>query len=118
MRKSLLIVPVLLVIVFAAPAHAQYGPESGARDLTMVDNPLGDCSQAATADECMSLGWADPMAAKTDCSKIVVNGYFSCKSKCTCEFTNSWKKCDGRVCQEVTKADYKACVTQCEIDWI
>ena len=42
---------VFALVLFAASAHA------AVFNLDPVENPLGDCSTAATADQCMSVNW-------------------------------------------------------------
>ena len=50
----------LCVLMMSVSAHAQTA--AGARNVNQVDNPLGDCSGAATADQCMSTNWGEPQA--------------------------------------------------------
>jgi len=69
--------------VVAPRAHAEV------RNVDMVVDPLGDCSGAETAEECMA---TSPIKK---CADMKVTGYTSCVAKCTCQYNENVKKCDG-----------------------
>jgi len=112
MKKLLLAIPVFAVFAVWAPhAHAQ--AYQAPFNLTPVEDPLGACTSDMTADECMALGIKKPK-----CSDMKVTGYVSCVAKCTCQYNENVKKCDGQICRDTQKADYDACQYQCQIDWV
>jgi hypothetical protein len=101
-----------------------------------VDNQgtVGDCSNATTytIEQCLMGGtisdastspwwclWCPKDEPKDqDCSLVKVIDYTTCISKCTCQYNNAVKKCDGQTRKDAQQVDYKACQQQCQIDWV
>ncbi|HEX7190693.1 MAG TPA: hypothetical protein VF381_03875 [Thermoanaerobaculia bacterium] len=95
---------------------------------------VGDCSNATTynVEQCLmgdtinndtSNPWwcfwcPNDQPKDQDCNLIKVIDYTTCVAKCTCIYNNAVKKCDGQTCKDAQQVDYKACQTQCQIDWV
>jgi hypothetical protein len=88
--------------------------ETAAAQYTIYPNYPNVPYCSGTADECF---WS-PMGSgsSTDC-KTGTN-YTTCVAKCLCDYNKNVKKCDGQLCRDLQKADYDACLTQCDIDYV
>jgi hypothetical protein len=107
-----------------------------ANPVLAVDNQgtVADCS-SATADTIEQCLMGDTISSTSsspwwcfwcpkdqpkdqDCSLIKVIDYTTCIAKCTCQYNNNVKKCDGQTCRDAQELDYRTCLKQCEIDWV
>ena len=107
--------PVFIVAVafFALPAQAQF--DSGTDSKLSVESLdyYAGCDSSMSADQC----FGSPMVTQ-DCSKIVVNSYDSCRSKCKCTYNDNYKKCNGGLaCIDVATSERNACYGVCITDW-
>lgn len=87
----------VFVLLLSASAHAAIF------NLDPVENPLGDCSGAMTADQCMSVGWDSGTANISTCtaSECVICGQdvlhnnrpvcarVTISASCKCELTKN-----------------------------